>query len=147
MCRGGRALKKQDLIKKSIHDNMDFKTKILKNVLDKIKDEEKDFDKDINVLILYLIQRKDMYGYEIVKEIELKSKGTFSLKEAMLYPVLHSLEGDGMLVSYWEDDSNINKKYYRLSDKGKKYLEGKEKQAQNLTMLKESIGWESAIWE
>ena len=44
------------------------------------------------VLILSLLNRKDMYGYEMIKEIGLRSNGVFSLKEGTLYPILHNLE-------------------------------------------------------
>ncbi|HEY5525072.1 MAG TPA: PadR family transcriptional regulator, partial [Clostridium sp.] len=44
------------------------------------------------ILILNLISKKTMYGYEMIKEIEEKSNGVFALKEGTLYPILHTLE-------------------------------------------------------
>jgi len=43
---------------------------------------------------------KDWYGYEIIKELEIRSDKTFQFKEGTLYPVLHKLENDGFVKSY-----------------------------------------------
>ena len=51
------------------------------------------------LLILSIISAEDMYGYKIVKELEIRSDNTFSMKEGTLYPLLHSLE-EGRFVDY-----------------------------------------------
>ncbi len=53
-------------------------------------------------LILPLVSEVPMYGYEFVKEIEVRSSGYFYLKEA-LYSALHRLERDGLVEGTWED--------------------------------------------
>lgn len=80
------------------------------------------------ILILSLLDRKDMYGYEMTKEIELKSNGVFALKEGTLYPILHTLEADRMVEAYWSEEGARKRKYYRITDAGRKGL--KEKQAE-----------------
>lgn len=71
------------------------------------------------LLVLHLISNKDMYGYEIVKELEIRSQNVFSLKEGTLYPVLHGLEKDGFATSYIEKaDTGKKRKYYRITKKG-----------------------------
>lgn len=79
------------------------------------------------MLILRLLEDQDMYGYEMIEELAKKSNDTFSLKAGTLYPLLHSLEEDGMLESY-EKKSNRGRlrKYYRLNKKGKGMLVEKE---------------------
>lgn len=81
------------------------------------------------LLILNLLSTGDMYGYQMTKELELRSDNIFTLKEGTLYPILHGLESKGMIEAYWEESSSIRKrKYYRITKDGEKLL--KEKQAE-----------------
>jgi PadR family transcriptional regulator, regulatory protein PadR len=71
------------------------------------------------LMVLSLISEKDMYGYEIIQDLEIKSDNTFSLKEGTLYPVLHTLENDGLAVSYEKPaESGKLRKYYSITKKG-----------------------------
>lgn len=75
------------------------------------------------LLLLSLLNEKDMYGYEIIKELELRSDKTFELKEGTLYPVLHKLENKGYVKSYIEKgDTGRKRKYYQITRNGKKQL-------------------------
>ena len=75
------------------------------------------------VLILSILNRKDMYGYEMIKEIDLLSKGIFSFKEGTLYPILHNLENASYIESYWDDSSSGRKrKYYKITELGREVL-------------------------
>ena len=49
------------------------------------------------LLVLSLLAREDMYGYQMIVELERRSDGTFSMKEGTLYPVLHGMEKDGLV--------------------------------------------------
>ncbi len=81
------------------------------------------------MLILKLIEDKDMYGYQMIDELSKKSDNTFNLKAGTLYPILHNLERDGVVSSYDDNaDSERIRKYYHLTNKGKKLL--KEKQTE-----------------
>lgn len=81
------------------------------------------------LLVLTLLSESDKYGYEIIKELELRSDKTFQFKEGTLYPVLHKMESDGFLKSYMATgDTGRERKYYQITNKGKKQLiEEKEK--------------------
>ena len=85
------------------------------------------------MLVLSAIAREDMYGYRIVKEIELASNGAFVLNEGTLYPILHSFEADGLVDSYWEEYENRKRKYYHITSKGKKQLVGKKEEFEYYT--------------
>ena len=86
-------MKKEELINKSINTYLKSKDEILQNILTIVRKEEIEAKKDdFNILVLLLIQRKDMYGYGVIKEMDIKSKGTFSMNEGEVYPVLHSLK-------------------------------------------------------
>ena len=75
------------------------------------------------MLILKLLEDKDMYGYLMIEELKKKSDNTFDLKAGTLYPLLHGLEEQGMLLSYEESaDSKRIRKYYSITKKGKQML-------------------------
>jgi len=79
------------------------------------------------ILVLSLLHREPMYGYQMIKEIEKESKGVFMFKEGTLYPILHSLEADEMIESYWwGNEGSRQRKYYRITNKG--VISLKEKQ-------------------
>lgn len=79
------------------------------------------------LLILQLLTESDKYGYQITKEIEKRSESLFTLKEGTLYPILHSLENEQIIESYWEQTQSARKrKYYKITDKGKKIFDTKK---------------------
>ena len=81
------------------------------------------------MLILKLLEQKDMYGYQIIEELANQSDNTFHLKTGTLYPLLHSLENDSMIESYDEKaDSARIRKYYHLTNLGKTLLTNKEEE-------------------
>lgn len=81
------------------------------------------------LMILHLLETEDMYGYQMVKELEKRSDNTFTLKEGTLYPILHSLEKNGLVVSYMsEGESNRKRKYYKISKDGKSQLADKKEE-------------------
>ncbi len=81
------------------------------------------------MLILKLLDSADMYGYQMTKELEIRSDNTFTLKEGTLYPILHSLESNKLIEAYWEDTESARKrKYYKITKNGKKFLSEKEKE-------------------
>ena len=83
------------------------------------------------ILVLSLLRRKAMYGYEIIKEIEIKSSGVFNFKEGTLYPILHGFEDNEMVESFWIEGENSRKrKYYKITDKGIKFLKEREEEWQ-----------------
>ena len=47
------------------------------------------------LLLLRLLETKDMYGYEMIEALRSKSNNVFELKAGTLYPLLHSLESKG----------------------------------------------------
>lgn len=79
-------------------------------------------------LVLSAISREDMYGYKIVKEIDMASGGAFVLNEGTLYPILHSFENDGLVESYWEEFENRKRKYYHITKKGLRALAVKKEE-------------------
>lgn len=82
-----------------------------------------------SLLILGLLNRKEMYGYEMIKEIDATSNGVFAFKEGTLYPILHGLEDEGFIESFWQEgETKRKRKYYSITKTGKKHLQTKEKE-------------------
>ena len=80
------------------------------------------------LMLLALLEEKDCYGYEIIKELKERSDSTFEFKEGTLYPILHSLEEEGLISSYWDDTTGKKRKYYAITTKGKKSLKEKNEE-------------------
>jgi PadR family transcriptional regulator PadR len=77
----------------------------------------------LDPIILRLILEKDRYGYEISKEISLRTKDRFHIKEATLYAVFQRLESRELIDSYYGEISHGGRrKYYRITTLGKAYL-------------------------
>ena len=77
----------------------------------------------IPLMVLSLIDKRDLYGYQIIKHLRVLSGETFVFKEGTLYPILHSLEKNRYISSYWQESSvGRKRKYYHISDEGKREL-------------------------
>ena len=57
----------------------------------------------MTMLLLRLLAEKDMYGYEMIDTLRKKSCNVFELKAGTLYPLLHGLEGKGLLKVYEQE--------------------------------------------
>ena len=80
-----------------------------------------------SILVLALLSREDMYGYQISRRLSLDTGNIFEMKEGTLYPMLHSLENEKAVESYWLDAENgKRRKYYRITDHGRKLLNEKQ---------------------
>ena len=86
----------------------------------------------IDSLLLCLILQQPMYGYQIIKELERRSQGYFKFKEGTLYPALHRLERAGLIQGKWQMlPSGRQRRYYYITDKGRRVLAEKMSQWQD----------------
>lgn len=70
-----------------------------------------------------LLANGDSYGYEIIKQVRALSEEALEWTDGMLYPVLHRLENNGFVESYWRvAESGRRRKYYRILDAGRREL-------------------------
>ncbi len=78
----------------------------------------------IAMVILSLLKQGDMYGYQLVQEIEKQSDGVLITQEGSLYPVLYKLQDQGCIS---DEKVLVGKRmtrvYYHLEEKGLQYLE------------------------
>jgi PadR family transcriptional regulator PadR len=88
----------------------------------------------ISLLLLNLLSRGELYGYEIIQEASRRSASAFQFKEGTIYPALHQLEKKELIKAEWRTgDNGRERKYYSLTAKGKKASEEYEEQWQYLT--------------
>ncbi|OHB67012.1 MAG: hypothetical protein A2Y76_07530 [Planctomycetes bacterium RBG_13_60_9] len=76
-------------------------------------------------LVLELLSRRSMYGYEIATTLAQDSEQVFSLGQGTLYPLLYSLERKGLIRAGKEEkdpDSGRRRLYYQLTPNGKRSL-------------------------
>jgi PadR family transcriptional regulator, regulatory protein PadR len=77
----------------------------------------------LSLLILSLLSRKAMYGYEIAATVHKDTDGAFTWREGSLYPSLHKMAADGLIVGEWEEkETGRKRRYYQITKKGRAAL-------------------------
>ncbi len=90
----------------------------------------------IDILLLSLIQREDLYGYELAKRLKEKSRNLYTMGEGTLYPALQRLEKRNSVRAYWgETEGGGRRKYYSITEEGKRELAEKLKEWDMLNNL------------
>jgi PadR family transcriptional regulator PadR len=74
------------------------------------------------LLLLQLLARKPMYGYELTNAISHMSGAVLDFGEGCIYPVLHRLEKDGLLTARRETVAGRSRIVYRVTAAGRKRL-------------------------
>lgn len=72
----------------------------------------------VDTIVLGLLAREPMYGYQICREIETLTGGEMEFKDGTLYPSLRRLEKSGLVEGYWEEPEVLGRprrKYYRIT--------------------------------
>jgi PadR family transcriptional regulator, regulatory protein PadR len=90
------------------------------------------FKGTLSLLILSMLDRKPMYGYEIAATVHQSTQGAFTFREGSLYPSLHKLQAEGLLTGQWEDGPSSDgpgrkRRYYHITEKGLAALEEKRR--------------------
>ena len=86
------------------------------------------------LMILSVLGSKDLYGYKIIRELEIRSENAFEMSEGTLYPILHALEKEKFLESYWKEFEGRKRKYYHITKKGLNQLEEKKEEWRSFTV-------------
>ncbi len=77
----------------------------------------------IDPIILSIIDRLPIYGYQITKELERITDGYLKLKGGTIYPSLFRLEKNGLVVSRWKQvTEGRGRRYYETTEKGRRFL-------------------------
>jgi PadR family transcriptional regulator len=74
--------------------------------------------------ILALLAERPLYGFEISKQIEERTRGALSFNLASLYPMLYDLEKRGWVEGRWKANlTGRDRRYYALTPTGREQLE------------------------
>lgn len=92
-----------------------------------------------SMLLLGLLQEKDMYGYEMMETLESRSNHIFELKAGTLYPLLHALEAKQFLTSYEREEGGKKRKYYSITKAGKGHLAQRKQEWQAYAKAVEDV--------
>ena len=80
-------------------------------------------------VVLEILSEGESYGYRLIKTVNDRTGGKFTLKEGTLYPCLHRLEDEGLITSVWhEAESGKKRKYYRITSSGLEELEQRKQE-------------------
>lgn len=92
--------------------------------------------------VMRLLEGGERYGYELVKLLERQSDGVLAMGQSTLYPLLYNLQAKGLVASRTETSTETNRqrKYYRLTEKGKRQLARDRKQWEALSVAMERLG-------
>ena len=93
------------------------------------------------MLILKLLEEKDMYGYEMIETLREKSENVFELKAGTLYPLLHGLEEKEFVKSYEKD-----KKVLFHNKRRKEATPGKRKRMERIRRSSEKCSGRCMLW-
>lgn len=86
------------------------------------------------VIVLEILSRGQMYGYELSQSIEQRSGNILSLGKGTLYPLLYNLEAKKLIKGKWEtNQSSRKRRYYSITGKGKDELARQKTQLKELT--------------
>ena len=77
------------------------------------------------IVLKLLTENKRMYGYEITQRVKQLSEGEIVLSEGSLYPILHKMEEEGLLVTEKVKIGNRVRRYYSITETGKSTAEDK----------------------
>lgn len=99
---------------------MKFETQLLKGIAPAV--------------VLQILSRGPMYGYELSQAIEQRSGDILTLGKGTLYPLLYNLEAKKLIKGKWEKTNSARKRrYYSITSKGKIQLATQKEQLKELT--------------
>lgn len=70
------------------------------------------------IILKLLAEQGKMYGYEITQKIKELSDEKITITEGSLYPLLHKLEQEGVLVTESVQVGKRTRRYYHLTESG-----------------------------
>ncbi|MEQ9400552.1 MAG: PadR family transcriptional regulator [Longimicrobiales bacterium] len=94
--------------------------------------------------VLTLLERREMYGYELVEALERDTGGILTMGQSTVYPLLYNLEGRGHVRPVSRTaPSGRRRKYYALTPEGRAWLEGQRRQWSRLVAALGLLGIEA----
>ena len=79
-------------------------------------------------IVLSILDDGESYGYAILKRVHELSSGQLEWTDGMLYPLLHRLARLGLVKAMWRSPEGRRRRYYVLTDRGRRALEDHRRQ-------------------
>jgi DNA-binding PadR family transcriptional regulator len=101
--------------------------------------------KDLNAasasaIVLGILRTGESYGYAIVQKVRELSGGEVEWTDGMLYPILHRLEADGLIVARWgASETGRKRKYYQLTTQAQPVMEDDRRQWQTVNAILQGL--------
>ncbi len=93
------------------------------------------------VAVLKLLERRDMYGYELVETLSQRSDGVLAMGQSTLYPLLYNLESKRWIDGYERTaPSGRQRRYYRLTRHGRTQLARQTRSWQAVIQAMQALG-------
>jgi PadR family transcriptional regulator PadR len=87
------------------------------------------------VVVLEILSRGRMYGYELSEAVAQRSANVLTLGRGTLYPLLYNLEAQGLVTAEWEHtESKRKRRYYSITSTGTERLAAGKAQWQDLKL-------------
>ena len=71
------------------------------------------------LLVLHYTAHEPTYGNRLIERIEALTEGALRVNPNTMYPLLRSLEAQGLLAGRWEDPERRGRRFYRATAKGR----------------------------
>lgn len=91
---------------------------------------------EVRLALLSLLEERPQHGYELMKQLEERSRGIYRASAGTVYPTLAQLEDEGLVLS----ESQDGKRIYRLTDAGREAVERSADAIQDIWQRAEQMG-------
>ena len=70
------------------------------------------------LLVLHFTAREPAYGNQLIDRISTLTGGALTVNPNTMYPLLRTLEGQGLIAGEWEHPERRSRRFYRLTNAG-----------------------------
>ncbi len=72
------------------------------------------------LLVLHLVAKEPTYGNRLIESIEEMTQGVISVNPNTMYPLLRTMEAEGLVEGRWELPDRRTRRYYSITPKGRR---------------------------
>lgn len=91
------------------------------------------------LLILAVLAKQPMHGYALSEFLKAEMDEAFRFGVGMIYPLLHQLEKERLVVGKWERWPGADRRVYSLTKKGQKQLDSKRAEWKMMAQLVQKL--------
>ena len=71
------------------------------------------------LLVLHFVGREPSYGNQLIENISGLTAGALAVNPNTMYPLLRSLEAQGLLTGHWEHPERRSRRFYEITPAGR----------------------------